>query len=303
MRAVSFSAFGGPEVLEIIDAPVPEPGPGRIRIAVAAAGVNPYDWKLRRGLMGGEPPRRVGLEVAGHVDALGEGVTDVRVGDTVYGFAIGGGAADYTLSAHYARIPAGLDLITAAGLPVALETAFRVLDLVGIGAEGSAGQTLLIHGASGAVGQSAVQIARARGARVIGTGSVANHGRLEALGAEPVAYGEGLLGRVREMTDGRGVDAAVDAAGGGVLGDLVALTGDPARVVTIADFDGAGDHGVTASGQNSAFYGLTAVAELLDRRAYRPPAVEVHPLAEVATAQARSEAGHLGAVKLVLSLD
>jgi NADPH:quinone reductase-like Zn-dependent oxidoreductase len=187
MRAVTFSAFGGPEVLEIVDVPVPEPGPGRIRIAVAAAGVNPYDWKLRRGLMGGEPPKPVGLEVAGRVDALGEGVSDVAVGEPVYGFAIGGGAADYTLSAHYAPIPAGLDRVTAAGLPVALETAFRVLDLVGVGPGGAAGQTVLIHGASGAVGQSAVQIARARGARVIGTGSVANHERLQALGAEPGA--------------------------------------------------------------------------------------------------------------------
>jgi NADPH:quinone reductase-like Zn-dependent oxidoreductase len=108
---------------------------------------------------------------------------------------------------------------------------------------------------------------------------------------------------VRELTGGDGVDAAIDAAGGGVLGELVSLTGDPGRVVTIADFDGAAVHGVTASGRNSAFYGLVAIAELLERGAYRPAPVEVYRLSDVAAAQARSEAGHLGAVKLVLSVD
>ena len=170
VKAIQFSQFGGPEVLELVEVPDPHPAPGHIRVAVRAVGVNPMDWKLRSGIRGGDLPQRTGGEVAGVVDEFGDGITDVAVGDRVFGFAAGfDGAAELALSAEYAPIPPSLDFAGAAGLPVAVETAVRTLDLVGVGAE----STVVINGAAGAVGSSAVQIAVARSALVIGTASPA----------------------------------------------------------------------------------------------------------------------------------
>jgi NADPH:quinone reductase-like Zn-dependent oxidoreductase len=297
MRAISFSEFGGPEVLEVIDASVPEPGPDQIRIAVSAAGVNGYDWKVRRGLMGGALPKRVGLEVAGTVDAVGKNVSDIAVGDGVFGFAVGGGAAEYTLSAHYSPLPLGVDAVTAAGLPVVVETAYRVLDLVGV----ASGTTVLVSGASGGVGQTAVQVAVNRGAHVIGTASAANQDFLRGLGAEPLVYGDGLTERVRALGVDP-VDVAIDAGGGGVLPDLIELTGGTEHVVTIVDFEGAEALGVTASGATGAYYGLDEIKALLAQGAYTPPKVRAYPLEQVGAAQQAAEAGNLGATKLVLTL-
>ena len=130
MRAVQFSEFGRPEVLEIADLPEPHPEAGQIRVAVRAAGVNPIDWKVRSGAMGGELPRQVGQEAAGVVDELGDGVSDVAVGDEVFGLpAAGGAAAEYVVLGAYAGKPQSLDFAHAAALPVAVETAWRCLDL------------------------------------------------------------------------------------------------------------------------------------------------------------------------------
>jgi NADPH:quinone reductase-like Zn-dependent oxidoreductase len=277
MRAVAFAAFGGPEVLEIIDAPVPEPGPDQIRIAVGAAGVNGYDWKLRRGLMGSSLPKRVGLEVAGTVDAVGASVSDVVVGDRVFGFAIGGGAADFTLSAHYAVLPAGLDFSHGAALPVAVETASRALDAVGVGPH----TTVLINGASGGVGQAAVQLAIHRGARVIGTASAANHPLLRELGAVPVTYGAGLIARVRALGS-----SPVDVAD---------------QVVTIADFAGAQATGVPFSGTTSAYGALAQVAGLIEAGSFSLAVQQTFALEQIGAAQALSEQGHASG-KLVVVL-
>ncbi len=216
VKAVRFSQFGGPEVLEIVDLPEPHPGPGEVRIAVRAAGVNASDWKKRQGLMDRELPQTMGHEAAGVVDELGEGVADVAVGDRVFGLSAAGAAqAELAVLSYYAPVPPSLDFPGAAALPAAIETATRALDQLGAGS----GSTLLINGASGSVGSAAVQLAVARGARVIGTASPANHDYLRSLGAEPVAYGEGLTGRVRALAPG-GVDVALDAAGSGVLPEL-----------------------------------------------------------------------------------
>ena len=296
MRAISFAQFGGPEVLEVIDAPVPEPGPGQIRVRVQAAGVNPVDWKIRSGMMGGDLPRRVGMEFAGTVDALGEGITDVAAGDAVFGFAIGGAAAEFTRSAHYARLPEGVDPITAAGLPVAVETAVRCLDLVGV----AAGTTLVVNGASGAVGQSLLQLAGLRGAHVIGTASERNHELVRELGAEPVTYGPGLADRVRALGVSP-VDAAIDAAGGGALPELVELTGGTESVVTIADYPGAEALGVTFSANNSAYEALAQVAELIREGRFALPVERTFPLESVAEAQSLSASGRMRG-KIVLTV-
>jgi NADPH:quinone reductase-like Zn-dependent oxidoreductase len=301
MKAIQFNRFGGPEVLELVELPDPHPGPGQIRIAVRAAGVNPIDWKVRGGARGGDLPQQTGREAAGVVDEVGEGVTDTSRGDEVFGFvAGGGGAAELALLSDYAPIPPSLNFAGAAGLPVAVETAMRTLDLLGVGA----GTTVVINGAAGAVGSSAVQFARERGARVIGTASPNNHDYLRSLGAEPTTYGEGLEQRVRELAPD-GVDAALDAAGGGALPALVALTGDPKHVVTVADYAGAQETGATMSGgpgTQRAIHALRDVGPLIEAGRFSLPVAQTFPLAQIADAHRLSEAGHVRG-KLVLLVD
>ena len=213
MKAVRFSRFGGPEVLEIVELPDPHPGPGQVRIDVRAAGVNPSDWKKRKGLMDQELPQTLGHEAAGIVDEVGEGVGGVTVGDRVFGLSAEGAAqAELAVLDYYAPVPPSLDFPGAAALPSAVETATRALDQLGV----ESGSTLLVNGASGSVGSAAVQLAVVRGARVIGTASPANHNYLRSLGAEPVAYGEGLVQRVRALSPG-GVGLRSTSPGAGCL--------------------------------------------------------------------------------------
>ncbi|WP_030608119.1 NADP-dependent oxidoreductase [Streptomyces sclerotialus] len=297
MKAVRFRRFGGPEVLEIVDLPDPHPGPGQVRIAVRAAGVNPSDWKKRRGLMDQELPQTMGHEAAGTVDELGEGVADVAVGDRVFGFSAEGTAqAELTVLDHYAPIPASLDFSGAAALPAAIETATRTLDQLGVGS----GSTLLVNGASGSVGSAAVQLAVVRGALVIGTASPANHDHLRSLGAEPVAYGPGLVERVRALAP-EGIDVALDVAGSGVLPELIELTGGAKHVVTVADFGGAQEHGVRFSRGDAgrAVHVLAEIGELIEAGHFSLPVARTFPLADIAEAHRVSEDGHVRG-KLVL---
>jgi NADPH:quinone reductase-like Zn-dependent oxidoreductase len=264
---------------------------------VHAVGVNPTDWKLRRGLMGGKLPQTTGREVAGVVDEVGEGVTDTVLGDRVFGFSPNGeGAAELALLADYAPIPPSLSFAEAAALPVAVETATRSLDALGVGAR----STLLINGAAGGVGSAAVQLAVARGARVIGTASPVNHAYLRSLGAEPVVYGEGLVERVRAIAPDD-VLAALDVAGSGVLPELIELAGGPEHVVTIADFRGAQEHGVRFSRGDAgrAVHALADIGELIESGRFSLPVAQTFPLAEIAEAHRVSEGGHVRG-KLVL---
>jgi NADPH:quinone reductase-like Zn-dependent oxidoreductase len=297
MKAARFSRFGGPEVLELVDLPDPHAGPGEVRIAVRAAGVNASDWKKRQGLMDDELPQTLGYEAAGVVDELGEGVADVAVGDRVFGLSAQGAAqAELAVLSHYAPIPSSLDFPSAAALPTAIETATRALDQLGVGSGG----TLLVNGASGSVGSAAVQLAVVRGARVIGTASPANHAYLRSLGAEPVAYGEGLVERVRTLAPD-GVDGALDVAGSGVLPELIELAGGPEHVVTIADFVGARTHGVRFSSGDAgrAVHVLAEIGDLVQAGRFSLPVAQTFPLAEIAQAHRAGEHGH-GHGKLVL---
>lgn len=297
MKAVSFHRFGGPEVLEIVDLPDPHPGPGQVRIVVRAAGINPSDWKKRKGLMDEELPQTMGHEAAGVVDELGERVTDAAVGDRVFGFSAEGMAqAELAVLSHYAPIPPSLDFPGAAALPAAVETATRALDQLGVGA----GNSLLVNGASGSVGSAAVQLAVARGARVIGTAGPANHAYLASLGAEPVAYGEGLVERVRALAP-EGVDLALDVAGSGVLPELIELADGPKHVVTVADFSGAQRHGVTFSRGDAgrALHAIDEIGELIEAGRFALPVAQTFPLADIAEAHRVSEHGHVRG-KLVL---
>jgi len=297
MKAARFSQFGGPEVLEIVELPDPHPGPGQVRIVMRAAGVNPSDWKKRKGLMDQELPQTMGHEAAGAVDELGEGVADVAIGDRVFGFSAQEMAqAELVVLSYYAPIPPSLDFAEAAALPSAIETAARALDQLGV----ASGSTLLINGASGSVGSAAVQLAVVRGARVIGTASPANHDYLRSLGAEPVAYGEGMVERVRALAPG-GVDLALDVAGSGVLPELIELAGGPEHVITVADFAGAKEHGVRFSrgDEGRAIYMLAEIGELIQSGRFSLPVAQTFPLTEVAEAHRVSEKGRVRG-KLIL---
>ncbi|MGO9762700.1 MAG: NADP-dependent oxidoreductase [Solirubrobacteraceae bacterium] len=301
MRAIQFERFGGPEVLATVEVAEPHAAASQIRVAVKAVGVNPVDWKVRQGLMGGELPQGTGREVAGVVDEVGAGVSDVSVGDEVFGSVEGGnGAADFALLEHYARIPPSLDFAGAAALTVAVETAARTLDLLDV----SDGQTVLVNGAAGAVGISTVQLARERGARVIGTASSANHDYLRSFGAEPTTYGDGLVARVRELAPD-GVDRAIDDAGGGALPALVELTGSAEHVVTIADYQGAQETGVRMTGgpdSKRAWHALDEIGALIEAGRFSLPVAQTFPLEQIAEAHRLSETGHARG-KLVLLVD
>lgn len=242
MRAVRFAEYGAPSVLKIVETGLPEPGPGQVRVRVRAAGVNPIDAKLRSGEMAEHMPLKLphvpGVEVSGVVDALGEGVVDTVVGAAVAGWSVTGGYAEYALLSVHAVKPEALDWAQAAALPVPGEAALRSLRVLAV----QEGETLLVNGAAGSVGSLAVQFALNRGVRVVGVAGEGNQERVRALGAQATTYGEGLAERVRELlspgTDpgGRpGVDAVLDAAGNGMLPELVALRGGADRVVTVAD--------------------------------------------------------------------
>jgi NADPH:quinone reductase-like Zn-dependent oxidoreductase len=306
-KAITFAEFGSPDVLELQDLEAPQPGPGQVRIAVKVAGVNALDCKIRAGVMNKVFPVTLphvpGVEASGVVDALGEGVTGLTVGDAVFGPTVTGSYAQYALAeaADLARKPDGVTWEQAAALPVADETTYRALELLDL----KPGETLLVHAAAGAVGGVAVQVAVARGLTVVGTASQANHDHLRSLGAVPVTYGEGLADRVRAVAP-QGVDAALDAAGqGGAIATSVELTGGTDRVVSIADAAGAAEHGVRfTSGGSGEYRGKPAFAEALELLAAGRLELPVHavlPLAEAAEAHRTSEAGHLSG-KLLLTV-
>ncbi|HEY0259972.1 MAG TPA: NADP-dependent oxidoreductase [Lacisediminihabitans sp.] len=299
MKAAQFSRFGGPEVLEIVDLPEPHAGVGEVRIRVRAAGMNASDWKKRSGQMDQELPQTMGYEAAGVVDEIGERVSGVQLGDKVVGIGGGGAAqAEFAVLSTWAPIPASLDFVGAAALPSTVETAARALDQLSV----TEGSTVLINGASGSIGSAAVQFAVHRGARVIGTGSPATHDYLRSLGAEPVAYGDGLTDQVRAITP-NGVDLALDVAGSGVLPELIDLADGAENVITIADVPGAKQYGVRFSrgDEGRAEYAIGLAMQLTDEGTFRIPVGRTFPLADVAEAHRVGESGTVRG-KLVLTV-
>ena len=248
-RTVRFHSYGEPaDVLRMEETMLPAPSSNRIRVRVIACGVNPADWALCRGLFAGTLPRGIGLEVSGTVDAVGEGVQGVALGDPVFGpvdfvTTTSAGAAEFAVLEHWADTPKGLDPIQAAALPMAVSTAFGSLNCLGVRAE----HTVLINGAGTTVGFAAVQMALLRGSRVIATAGDSFAERLRALGATVIPYGDGMVGGVLAMT-GKAPDLILDTAPvAGALPALVEIAGDPKHVMTISDFSAAKQLGVRSN--------------------------------------------------------
>ncbi|RMB80633.1 NADP-dependent oxidoreductase [Streptomyces shenzhenensis] len=301
--AVQFSEYGTPDVLRVVDVPPLTAGPGQVRLAVRAAGVNPIDWKILHGsmrqVMPLDLPAGLGSDVAGVVDQVGEGVTAFSVGDEVLGASLTPSYAQSALADPTALVakPAAVPWEVAATLAGTGITAWEVLHKLKL----SAGETLLVHAAAGGVGTFAVQLAVARGARVIGTASERNHEQLRSFGAEPVSYGKGLVDRVRAISP-RGVDAVLDASGRGEIPDSIELAGGPTRVLSLVAFD-ATSTGIQIHMTEPGAGGPEALRDILaliEAGRLRVPISGTYPLDEVAAALEASRSGHPGGKLVVL---
>ncbi|MYU22893.1 NADP-dependent oxidoreductase [Streptomyces sp. SID8352] len=304
MKAAALFSFGGPEVLTLADVPEPQAGPGQVRVRVRAAGVQHFDTGIRQGWA---PPSIdlgfpvvPGNEFAGVVDRVGEGVTGFAEGDEVLGYTTLGSYAEYVVAPadQIAHKPASMPWDVAGGFSANGQGAHLCLGEMKVGP----GDTVLIHAAAGALGTFSVQLARAWGATtVIGTASEANHDYLRSIGAVPVAYGEGLVERVRAVAP-NGVDAAMDNAGPDALRASVELVKDKNRIRTMISDEAAEELGVPALGPGRSVERLLELIRLYEQGSIRIHIRNAHPLARAAEAHRELETGH-GRGKLVLTVD
>ena len=296
MRAQVLKDFGDVEQIVPQEVPVPDPGPGEVRIRVRAIGINPMEVKIRNGWLREEIPTPLpailGSDVAGNVDALGEGVSGLSVGDRVVGLTEGGAYAEYAVARDevLTTVPHLLDLEHAVTVPTAASTARRVMALL----ELQHGETVVVNGAAGSVGSAAVQLLRRMGVRVIGTAGEANQDYLRSLGAEPTTYGEGVVDRIRALAPD-GVDAVFDATGHDFVDAAVALRGGTERIVTIADF-AAGQRGITVSaGEASEIHreDFEPILALAASGEFVAQIAETFAFDDIRAAHRLSEGGHL----------
>ena len=298
MKALTYTEYGGADVLRVAAMPEPHAGPGEVRIKVSAASINPVDWKQVGGFMsGGQPlagPAVPGFDASGVVDEVGEGVTGVSVGDDVFGLG-SSTQAELAVLRAWAPKPASLDWAVAAAAPVAGETSERVLRLAGV----TSGQTLFVDGGAGGVGAVAVQMAIADGLTVIASAGKDNQDYLREIGAIPVLYGDGLVERVAAAAPG-GVDAVFDVAGKTPSADLFAIAPSKDKVVSIANFSLAEEGGIVTGGGDDSqpFDALAKTADLLQQNRIVIK-VQTFPLDRAPEAYATSLSGHVRG-KLVL---
>jgi enoyl reductase len=304
MKAVVMDSYGTPEVLRVADLPEPKAGPGQVRVRVKAAGLNPIDAKIRRGEFDAvfdiSFPQQLGSEFAGVVDQVGPGVEGLAVGDEVIGFVDLAAYAEQVVVPveNLTSKPARLSWETAAVIGAVGQAAYNALRMLKV----TAGETVLIHGAAGGVGSVAVQLARAWGARVIGTVSDDNHDYVRSLGGTPVTYGEGLQERVRESAP-QGVDASLDLTGSQeAITVSIAVTGDKGRIVTLASPPLAEQYGITMMFGTRAADTVAQVAGLAARGDLDLPIDRRFALADLADAHRLMETGSRRG-KLVLTLD
>jgi NADPH:quinone reductase-like Zn-dependent oxidoreductase len=309
MRAIRQTRLGGPDVLELVDVPRPDPAPTEVLVRVGAAGVNPVDWKVRlRGGILGEPPFTVGWDVAGVVETIGYGVTRFAPGDRVFGMPRfpreAAAYAEYVTSPsrQLARIPDGLNDVEAGALPLAGLTAWQALVET---AEVGRGTRVLVLAAAGGVGHLAVQIAKARGAHVIGTARASKHAFLRSLGAdETVDYTGGpVVERVRDA------DVLLDLVGGEAAAAALGALRDGGLCVAVASGAGLAQLQelarervrVTGLLVEPDRAGMEAIAGLVAEGLLRPHVARSFPLAEAARAHELSESGRTQG-KLVLTV-
>jgi NADPH:quinone reductase-like Zn-dependent oxidoreductase len=310
MKAISQDALGGPDVLKMVEVDRPEPGPTEVLVRVEAAGLNPTDWKCRAGgLMDTPPPFVLGWDVSGVVEATGLGQALYKPGDEVFGmlrYQQGHGAfAEYVTapSRHFVRKPANIDHVQAAAIPLAALTAWQALvDVAGV----KEGRRTLIHAAAGGVGHLAVQIAKARGAYVIGTASAGKHDFLRGLGADELV--DYLTEDFAEVV--RDVDVVIDTMGGdygprslrtmregGTIVSLVLSRLDPGVHERAAEL-GIRSEAMLVEPDHAA---LRAIAALVAAGRLRVEIAAVLPLAEAAKAHELGETGHTTG-KIVLTV-
>ncbi|MGW8556137.1 NADP-dependent oxidoreductase [Streptomyces tubercidicus] len=311
MRAVSQDTAGGPEVLKVITTDRPVPGPTEVLVRVHAAGVNPTDWKTRAGgrfLSGSEPPFVLGFDVSGVVEAIGLGVTLFAPGDKVFGMPRfphpAGAYAEYVTAParHFAHLPAGLDHIRGAALPLAALTAWQALVDT---AKVRPGARVLIHAAAGGVGHLAVQIAKSRGAYVIGTARRAKHDFLRGLGAdELIDYTEQDF-----ATAVRDIDIVLDTIGGDYGARSLRTLRPGGSLVSILPLDDAFPADRAREARVRAGFllvepdraGLEAVADLVNSGKLQVNVDKVVPLEDAAQAHALGETGRTTG-KIVLTV-
>ncbi len=302
-RQVQFSTTGGPEILEVVEVPVPQPGPGEIRVRVEAAGINPVDSKIFSGGPAATSyaltlPSVNGSDFAGTVDAVGEGVS-LHVGDEVFGGLRFRAQADYlVIDADAVGIrPRGLSVEQAGGLDIAGRTALASIAAVNV----SAGDVVFISAAAGGVGVLACQLAVRAGATVIGTAGLANHDFLRSIGVIPVAYGDGMVDRLRDAAPGP-FTVALDNNGRASIDAALALGIAPERINTIADRSAVAEYGISAvGGADASNTQRQELAELIAAGEVLLPIDSTYPLERVREAYEHAMAGHLRG-KVVLTL-
>jgi NADPH:quinone reductase-like Zn-dependent oxidoreductase len=303
--AVVASAYGGPEVLAVIDEELGAPGRGQVLVDVLAAAANPADYKMYSGAFGRDPsklPIRLGFEAAGVVAAVGEDAEGpagaVHPGDDVIAYRIQGGYASQVMVPASAVVPkpSTLSFEEASGLLLTGATAAHALIATAV----AAGDTVVVHGASGGVGSMAVQLAVIAGARVIATAGESSHAYLRQLGAQPVSYGDGLAERIDALAD-NGVDAAIDTVGTDEAIDTsIALVADRNRIATIAAFQRGSQLGLRVLGGGPGADPGTEIrnrarltlAQLAEAGKLRVRVAATFPLVEAAAAHRELATGH-----------
>jgi NADPH:quinone reductase-like Zn-dependent oxidoreductase len=304
-KVFRFTEYGGPETQEFVELDTPVPGPSEILVRVKAAGVNPVDYKIRRGMLKDFMPRDLpsefGSEVSGVVEQTGQDVEGFSVGDEVFGAPAPthGAFSEYTVtgSANTAHKPPQVSFTDAATLPVAAATGYDGIEHLGL----SRGQTLLITGIGGGVGVAAAQIARDRGIAVFGTGSAAKRALVESLDATLIPYGDGVADRLREVLPD-GVDAIFDLVGGDALRAVAGLAKDPAKLITAADPATAAEFGGVLVNRDRTARGLDIVARLVAEGKLDPHVNDVLAFDDAAQAIAAVESGHAMG-KVVITFD
>lgn len=300
MRAAAIDEFGPAERLTVHKLPTPVAGPGEVLVRVEAAGVQPTDVAIRDGWTPPgatiEFPQILGNEFAGTIVQVGAGVTEFETGHQVAGFRVLGCYAEYVNApaSQMTLKPEKVDWLTAGALSASGQTAHTALERLGA----RSGETILIHGAAGGVGSMAVQLARHRGLRVIGTGSAQNQEYLRALGAIPVIYGEGEIDRLREAAPD-GIDLAFDTAGHGSLRTAAEIVADRGRIGSIVEPALAAELGAQWITSDRSARRLRELLDLCARGELRVTVRAEYPLEDAASAHREVAVGH-GRGKVVL---